>query len=300
MLMPSHVIAALDGLPNAEAVLPHALFFARETQSDLTLLRVILPPGEPAYGVPYIPDDWYNGEIRWTSDYLGDLAARLEPQGVRVRTHHVEAVSAGGAITDYAVQHPDTRLIALASNGRGPGGLLLFGNVAGDVFATAPTSLLLLHPAKDERLPLGPIKPASYQAIVVPLDGTELSKRALARATTLAQDCDASLLLVAPLSTRFDVEVVLEEEIVGPVPGGPEDEEKKHYDFLEGQAEHLRTTTGLTVETAVDDGNPTTFIERFFGKDQQHVLIVTTREQAERKVHSFLHRSNAPVLFLHD
>jgi hypothetical protein len=53
------------------------------------------------------------------------------------------------------------------------------------------------------------------------------------------------------------------------------------------------------VETAVDDGNPTTFIERFFGNDQQQVLIVTTREQAERKVLSFLHRSNAPVLFLH-
>ena len=297
--MTSQVIATLDGLTNAEAILPHALFFARETQSVLTLLRVILPPGEPAYGVPYIPDDWYAGEARWTRDYLGGVAARLESQGVRVQTHYVEGVSAGGAITAYAVQHPGTRLIALASNGRGPGGLLLFGNVAGDVFATAPTSLLLLHPAKDEQLPPGPIHPASYQTIVVPLDGTELSKRALERATILARDCHASLLLVAPLSTHFDAEVVLEEDIVGPVPGGPEDEEKKLSDFLEGQAEHLRTTTGLTVETAVDDGNPTTFIERFFGKDQQHLLIVTTREQAERKVISFLHRSNAPVLFLH-
>jgi nucleotide-binding universal stress UspA family protein len=297
--MTSNVIATLDGSTNAEAILPHALFFARETQSVLTLLRVILPPGEPAYGVPYIPDDWYAGEARWTRDYLGGLAARLESQGVRVQTQHVEGVSAGGAITAYAVQHPGTQLIALASNGRGPGGLLLFGNVAGDVFATAPTSLLLLHPAKDEQLPPGPITPASYQTIVVPLDGTALSKRALERATILARDCHASLLLVAPLSTHFDAEVVLEEDLVGPVPGGPEDEEKKLYDFLEGQAEHLRTTTGLTVETAVDDGNPTTFIERFFGKDQQHLLIVTTREQAETKVLSFLHRSNAPVLFLH-
>lgn len=297
--MPPQVIATLDGSTNAEAILPHALFFARETQSVLTLLRVILPPGEPAYGVPYIPDDWYAGEARWTRDYLGGLAARLESQGVRVQTHYVEGVSAGGAITAYAVQHPGTRLIALASNGRGPGGLLLFGNVAGDVFATAPTSLLLLHPAKDERLLLGPIHPVSYRTVVVPLDGTEPSKRALERSTTLARDCRASLLLVAPFSTRFLEWEVLVDEIAGPVPGGPEDEEKKLYDFLEGQADHLRTTTGLTVETAVDDGNPTTFIERFFGKDQQHVLIVTTREQAERKVLSFLHRSNAPVLFLH-
>src|SRR5690349_14756148 len=120
--MQPQILVTLDGLPNAEAILPHALFFARETQSELTLLRVIMPPGEPAYGVPYIPDDWYAGEAKWTREYLDGLAARLESQGVRVHTHYVEGVSAGGAITAYAVQHPDTRLIALASNGRGPGG----------------------------------------------------------------------------------------------------------------------------------------------------------------------------------
>jgi nucleotide-binding universal stress UspA family protein len=171
--------------------------------------------------------------------------------------------------------------------------------VAGDVFATAPTSLILLHPAKDEHLPLGPIKPASYQTIVVPLDGTEPSKRALERATTLAQDCHASLLLVAPLPTRIVEEEILVDDIEEPLQSVPEQEEQKRADFLENQAEQLRTETGLTVQTAVDDGKPTTFIERFFGKQQQRLLIVTTREQAERKVMGFLHRSNAPVLFLH-
>jgi nucleotide-binding universal stress UspA family protein len=297
--MQSQIIATLDGSINAEVILPHALFFARETQSILTLLRVILPPGEPVYGVPSLPDDWYAGEVIRARNYLSALAARLESQDVRVQTHYVEGVSAGDAITGYAVQHPDTRLIALASNGRGPGGLLLFGNVAGNVFATAPTSLLLLHPARDEQLPAGPIKPASYKTIVVPLDGTEPSKQALERATALARSCQASLLLVAPLSTHFKAAVVLEEERVGPVPGGPQYEEEKRFDFLESQAEQLRATTSLRVETAVDDGEPTTFIERFFGKDQQHVLIVTTHDQAEKKVLSFLHQSNAPMLLLH-
>jgi nucleotide-binding universal stress UspA family protein len=298
--MPSQVVVPLDGLPYAEAILPHALFFARETRSAMTLLRLIMPPGEPAYGVPYIPDDWYAGEAMWTRNYLGGLAARLEPQGVRVHTHYVEGVSAGGAITSYAVQHADTRLIAMASNGRGPGGLLLFGNVAGNVFATAPTSLLLLHPAKDEQLPPGPINPASYQTIVVPLDGTPVSKRALERARLLAQDCHASLLLVAPLPTHLVEEEVLVDEIVEPVQQSvPEHEEKKRSEFLEGQAEQLRIETGLSVETAVAVGDPATFIERTFGKHQQHLLIVTTREQAETKVLRFLHRSNAPVLFLH-
>jgi hypothetical protein len=44
--MQSQVIVPLDGSTNAEAILPHALFFALETQSILTLLRVIMPPGQ--------------------------------------------------------------------------------------------------------------------------------------------------------------------------------------------------------------------------------------------------------------
>src|SRR5207237_9453278 len=98
--MQSQVIVPLDGSTNAEAILPHALFFALQTQSVLTLLRVIMPPGEPAYGVPYIPDDWYAGEAMWTNNYLGGLAARLEPQGVGVETEQVAGVSAGGGSGD--------------------------------------------------------------------------------------------------------------------------------------------------------------------------------------------------------
>jgi nucleotide-binding universal stress UspA family protein len=45
--MESQVIVPLDGSTNAEAILPHALFFALQTESALTLLRVIMPPEEP-------------------------------------------------------------------------------------------------------------------------------------------------------------------------------------------------------------------------------------------------------------
>ena len=84
--MQSQVIVSLDGSTNAEAMLPHALFFALQTQSALTLLRVIMPPGEPEYAVPYIPDDWYEGEVMWTRNYLTGLPSRLQAQGARVQT----------------------------------------------------------------------------------------------------------------------------------------------------------------------------------------------------------------------
>src|SRR2546425_4711968 len=284
--MQSQVIVALDGSTEAEAILPHALFFAQQTQSVLTLLRVIMPPGEPEYTVPYIPDDWYDGEVSWTKSYLTSLAARLQAQGARVQTQYLEGTLCGATINSYAEQHSDVQLIALATHGRGAGGRLLLGSVAGDVYASAPTSLLLLHPPKDEHLPSGPITHASYQTIVVPLDGIVGSEQVLEQATTLALACKASALLVA------DPPPPLLEQGIRTY------EEMKLTDFLADQAEKLRHSTGLTVQTALTDGDSEAFIERLHGQYRQNLLIVTTRQQAEHKVMRFLHQSNVPVLFV--
>src|SRR6266849_335303 len=210
----------------------------------------------------------------------------------------LEGTFAGAAIHSYAEQHSDVQLIALATHGRDAGGRLLLGSVAGDVFASTPTSLLLLHPSKDEHIPSGPITPASYQTIVVPLDGTVLSERVLERVTALALDCNASILLVAVLPTHLLEEELVADEIVEPLQRVQAHEEMKRADFLADQAEQLRTSTGLTVQTAIADGDPEAFIEGFFGKNQQNLLIVTTREQAEHKVMRFLHQSTVPVLFI--
>ena len=230
--MQSQVIVPLDGSTYAEAILPHALFFAQQTQSVLTLLRVIMPPGEPEYTVPYIPDDWYDGEVSWTKSYLTSLAARLQAQGARVQTQYLEGTLCGATINSYAEQHSDVQLIALATHGRGAGGRLLLGSVAGDVYASAPTSLLLLHPPKDEHLPSGPITHASYQTIVVPLDGIVGSERVLEQATTQALACHASVLLAAvPSLPLFEQEILLDER-EEPRPRVPAHAEMKQADFL--------------------------------------------------------------------
>lgn len=284
--MQSQVIVALDGSTEAEAILPHALFIALQTQSVLTLLRVIMPPGEPEYVAQYIPDDWYEGEVSWTKNYLAGLATRLQGQGARVHIQHVEGTFAGAAINSYAEQYAGVQLIALATHGRSAGGRLLLGSVAGDVLASAPTSLLLLHPPKDRQLPPGPITQASYQTIVVPLDGMVGSERVLQQATRLALASHASVLLVAdPPPPLLEQQVRAQEEM-------------KEADFLADQAEQVRSSTGLTVQTAFTKGDPEAFIERLQGQYRQHLLIVTLRQQAEHKVMSFLHQSTVPVLFV--
>ena len=298
--MPSQIIASLDGSANAEAILPHALFLALQSPSILTLLRVIMPPGEQEYAVPYIPDDWYEREVRWTKDYLTSLASRLQTQGARVHTLDLEGTSTGAAITSYAEQHSDVQLIALATHGRGAGGRLLLGSVAKEIYASAParTSLLLLHPPKEKPISSRPITRASYQTIVVPFAGTTLSKRVLEQATTLALASHASILLVAVPSLPLLEEDILLDEIEEPFQSVPPYAAMKQIDFLEDQAEQLGSSTGLIVQTAVAERNPAGFLERYTRHHQQYLLIVTTRQQAEHRAMKFLHQSNVPVLFL--
>src|SRR5207245_7221012 len=134
--MQSQVIVPLDGSTEAEAILPHALFIALQTQSVLTLLRVIMPPGEPEYVAQYIPDDWYEGEVSWTKNYLAGLATRLQAQGARVHIQHVEGTFAGAAINSYAEQHADVQLIEFATPSRSDTGRLLMVSVADAVVWT--------------------------------------------------------------------------------------------------------------------------------------------------------------------
>lgn len=68
--------------------------------------------------------------------------------------------------------------------------------------------------------------------------------------------------------------------------------------YLEEQAKRLRSGTGLSVRTAFTDGDREIFIERLQGESRQPLLIVTARQQSERKVMRFLHQSNVPVFFV--
>ena len=283
--MQSQVIVPLDGSASAEAILPHALLFAQRGRSILTLLQIVTPSGLPGVRDRMIPDNWSEGEEIWGQDYLASMVRRLQSSGVTVQTRHPEASLAGQAIVSYTKHQPQTQLIALTTHGRSAAGRALFGSVAEQVFASVSTSLLLLHPPKGEHTAPGPIVSTSYQTIIVLLDGSVGAERALNQATSLAQECRATLVLVA----------------VPPRPGEEifiADEEQPISDSLEDKAHLLRTTTGLRVETATATKEPEAFIERISGHRPNDLLVVATREQALYGAEKFLRHRNVPVLLL--
>ena len=283
--MQSQVIVPLDGSASAEAILPHALLFAQRGQSILTLFQIVTPSGLPGVRDRMIPDNWSEGEEIWGQDYLATMARRLQSSGVTIQTRHPEAALAEQAIVSYTKHQPQVELIALTTHGRGAAGRAIFGSVAEQVFASVPTSLLLLHPPKGEQTASGPIVGTSYQTIIVLLDGSVAAERALHQATSLAQEFSATLVLVAVPPRPGEEVFVAEGE--QPVSDSPEE-----------KAQLLRTTTGLRVETAATARDPEAFIEQLTGHGQGNLLVVATREQALYGAEKFLRHRNVPVLLL--
>jgi len=283
--MQSQVIVPLDGSASAEAILPHALLFAQRGQSILTLLQIGTPSGLPGVRDRMIPDNWSEGEEIWGQDYLAAMVRRLQSSGVTIQTRHPEAALAEQAIVSYTKHQPQVQLIALTTQGRSAAGRALFGSLAEQVFASVSTSLLLLHPPKGEQTGSGPIVSASYQTIIVLLDGSVEAERALHEATSLAQEFSATLVLVA-VPPRPGEEIFVSE---GEQPVSDSPEEK---------AQLLRTTTGLRVETAATARDPEAFIEQLTGHGQGNLLVVATREQALYGAEKFLRHRNVPVLLL--
>src|SRR2546430_4783677 len=216
----------------------------------------------------------------------GSSGRRLQSSGVTIQTRHPEAALAEQAIVSYTKHQPQVELIALTTHGRGAAGRAIFGSVAEQVFASVPTSLLLLlHPPKGEQTASGPIVGTSYQTIIVLLDGSREAERALHQATSLAQECSASLVLVAVPPRPGEEIFVAEGE--QPVSDSPEE-----------KAQLLRTTTGLRLETAATGRDPEAFIEQLTGHGQGNLLVVATREQALYGAEKFLRHRNVPVLLL--
>ena len=294
--MQSQVIVPLDGSASAEAILPHALLFAQQGQSILTLLQIVTPSDLPGVSDRMIPDNWSEGEEVWVENYLAAMVKRLQSSSVTVQTRHMEATLAGQAIVSYIKQQPQAQLVALTTRGRGVVDRALFGSVAEQVFASVSTSLLLLHPAKGEHTASGPIVSTSYQTIIVLLDGSVGAEQAMRQATSLAQACQATLVLIAVPPRPGEETVVAEGE--QPISGENAQEALKSTDSLQEKAQLLRTTTGLRVETATTAREPEAFIEGISGHGQGNLLVVATREQALFGAEKFLRHRNVPVLLL--
>ena len=174
------ILIPLDGSPEAAAILPTALAFARARYAELVLVRVT---------ADYRDDAPANIAARqeladMVREYgLADLRVQTELRYGDVGEQIVEASRLAGA-----------DLIALATHGRHGFARAWYGSVAERVLATSPVPVLLLRSDGKASTKL--------RTVLVPVDNSPGSAAALAQARELAALTHAHLVLlevIAPL-----------------------------------------------------------------------------------------------------
>lgn len=168
------ILVPLDGSQGAENALDMARILAPIYGARLTLVYV-LDPDENAAGLESASANFR----RYAEEIIG---SRGLPAGTRVRT---VVGSPARSLVDLA---QDASVVVMASHGRGGVRAMLIGSVADKVVRSSESTVVLV-PA------VGP-PPGIPRIIMVPLDGSSASERALPVARRLAAAFGAKLLLL--------------------------------------------------------------------------------------------------------
>ena len=140
------IVVALDGSSVAEQILPGVVALAELEESELTLLRVVVPSTSSQKAIANECTPWWDREVAAAEAYLFRAAAKLREDGLRTRTDVVIGENIAQSIADYAARE-SADLVAIATHGRGGLSRALIGSVADALTRTSHTSLLVLRPA---------------------------------------------------------------------------------------------------------------------------------------------------------
>jgi len=138
------VLIALDGSPDAEAVMKFLMEIAGPLDMTVVLLHV-LAPITPVVSESVVVLDDIDGRRRAAEEYLAPIAAALRSQGVEASW----AIRQGRPADEIlaAARESGADLIAMATHGRTGGGRLLFGSVAEAVLRHASVPLFMIRQA---------------------------------------------------------------------------------------------------------------------------------------------------------
>jgi nucleotide-binding universal stress UspA family protein len=303
------VLVGLDGSPLAEYALPYVETIAGAAKADVTLLRVLPeretpvpleqeyrrmypfrlgPPPSPPERDPSSPE-----AIRYDARAYVDMVARhLGERGVVSEPILVSGDAASEIVGEAQARQAD--LIILATHGRSGLGRWIYGSVAEAVLARSPVPLLLVRAWSPELTLIRAGKPAP---ILVPLDGSPFSEKALPLARDLARALDAEIHLVRIASSEGHA-------VPDQSAASPDGDAQGAAAYLDAKIERFRHE-GVRVSRSVRIGHPAVRIVELAGHIEAGLIVMATHGRtglAGTLVGStaleVLHRGSLPVVFV--
>lgn len=138
------IVVSLDGSNLAEQILTEVVALASVDESELTLLRVVVPRTPSQEAVANEGTPWWDKDVAAAEAYLFRTADKLREDGFPTKTDVVIGENVAKSIAGYAARE-GADLVAIATHGRGGLSRALIGSVADALTRTSQTSLLVLR-----------------------------------------------------------------------------------------------------------------------------------------------------------
>jgi len=265
--MLERVLIPLDGSSRAESIVPLLDPILQLSGSEIFLVRALAPAPSPG-AAPFQEAD----------QYLRSFAERFLEEGICAHTR--VGVGSPPQVIETLAADEEVTLIAMATQG-GTGDEVVVGPVLERMLRESARPVLALRPEPGRRTPS--FRP--HRSLLVPLDGSEPSRRSLPLALELAGALHARVILMRVIERVSEQEEALRD--------------------LHGLAERLNRG-GWIAEVWVANGDPGEKILEVC-RDQDIQLIVLTTEgrsgPSDRLFGSvtrqLLKQAPVPVLALH-
>ncbi|HXK32394.1 MAG TPA: universal stress protein [Dehalococcoidia bacterium] len=288
------ILVPLDGSETAEGALPYASALATALRTHLVLLTVWEgTESELGANFPSMAVEIQQAADAHFGQYLDGIRQRLHGAD-QIRTI-VRSGDASDTILDVA-EETGARAIAIATHGRSGIGRWLYGSTASSILHRSPIPVLAIGPNSLRRN----AETASIAHIMLPLDGSELSERAIPVAKDIAAAVKAKLSLVRVV--RWAVQAYPYSLPDAYVPQVDQELEAGAKAYLRRQEEALKgevDVDAFVVRGAVADG-----LLDFVDQKKVDLTIMTTRARtgiARAALGSTADRmlqGNAPVLLI--
>ena len=299
----TRIIVPFDGSKRAEAVLPYVRRLASTYESEVSLLRAVefdesTLPIEYVGPIVEIKADEARQKLRERAQgYLSGIEESFD--GVQV-DQVVSIDNPVAAITSEASKDFLKTLVAMSTHGRTGIGRLIVGSVTDKVLHGSSNPMLVVRPEVDEdqleregwiqgeafsihlERPDIPAQDfegsADIQTLVVPLDGSETSEKALETAIDLATRLEAKLLLIRIASSTMQMSMASE------WPAGYPDiltaVEDASRGYLMLKIEELKHQGLQNVESLVLAGDAAANIVETAEQHPNSMIIMTSRGRA--------------------
>jgi nucleotide-binding universal stress UspA family protein len=175
------IIVGTDFSTQAESAVDHSMAIARHVGAEVVLMHALSMP-EPDYALPYpvstpaIYVDQVESIIKEARGKLDEMRERLIGQGVEVSKVFVNDMADRGIVA--VAKESDADLVLVGSHGRTGISRFLLGSIAEKVVRHAECDVLVAR---------GEAPSGGYKRILLPIDFSEVSQRAMERAAELVE-----------------------------------------------------------------------------------------------------------------